>query len=398
MKPLKNFSTRSFVALATIILVVSSSLFAQSPQSSAPDKSGERQLNMLVLGDSIMWGQGLKDEHKAWYEVKTWLQRTLGRDVRARVEAHSGALIGSAEDPPTNSGTPVGGEVNRAVPTVNEQIDNARRSYADSGNVDLVLVDGCINDIDARRFLNASNTPDGIRELAQAKCGAPVEALLEKIASSFPNAHVVITGYYPIISEKTSKDLFMRALTRRLYTPVAGAPRIKDKELRERLIGISKMWHQVSDEKLADAARSVDAKMAATGSRQRVLFAGVKFLPEHSFGARDSRFWGFDASPLWKLIVILAFGKVSIRTNDEQRNQRSASCKEAHPTPAGETKDQKWARKGRLMLCGLAALGHPNRKGATMYAEAISRQLSLVIGNPGWLGDRRIATPASPTR
>lgn len=391
MRPSANFANRSLIAIAAIALL-SSFVCGQTPQPS------ERELNMLVLGDSISWGQGLKEEHKAWYQVKTWLQRTLGRDVQARVEAHSGALIGSAEDPPTNSATPIGGEVNRAVPTVNEQIDVGRLSYADPANVDLVLVDGCINDIDARRLLNASNTPDGIRELAQAKCGAPVEALLEKIASSFPNAHVIITGYYPIISEKTSRDLFMRALTRRLYTPVTGAPRIGDKELRERLIGISKMWYQVSDEKLADAARTVDAKMAALGSRQRVLFAGVKFLPEHSFGARESRFWGFDASPLRKLIVILAFGRVSIRTNDEQRNQRNASCKEAHQPPAGETKDQKWARKWRLMLCGLAALGHPNRKGATVYAEAIGRQLSLVIGNPGWLRDWRGTAPANPPR
>jgi hypothetical protein len=37
---------------------------------------------MLVLGDSISWGQGLKDEHKAWFLVKKWLELNSGRPVR----------------------------------------------------------------------------------------------------------------------------------------------------------------------------------------------------------------------------------------------------------------------------------------------------------------------------
>jgi hypothetical protein len=278
--------------------------------------------------------------------------------------------------------------VNRAVPTVHEQLDDAIRSYADAAQVDLVLVDGCINDIEARRLLNAANTPAGIRELAQVKCGAPVEALLERVVSVFPNAQVILTGYYPIISEKTTNDLFMRGLSRRLYTPANGEPHRSDKELRQRLITISKEWYQSSNEKLASAAHAVDASLSAAGSRRRVLFAGVSFLPEYGFGAYDSRLWGFDASFIRKMLVIFAFGKVSIRTNDETRRQRSASCKEAFKGPAGETKDQKRAREWRLMLCNLAAIGHPNRKGAAMYAEAIGRQLKL-LQDAGWLRDTR---------
>jgi hypothetical protein len=42
------------------------------------------------------------------------------------------------------------------------------------------------------------------------------------------------------------------------------------------------------------------------------------------------------------------------------------------------------------MLCRLAAIGHPNRQGAQMYAEAIGKQLKLL----GWLRDSRaIAAP-----
>src|SRR3989442_12578130 len=372
MKLSAHLAKRSLVAVAALSLLLSPFVCAQNTQSTV------KPLNLLVLGDSIMWGQGLKEEHKAWHQVKSWLEQTTGREVREKIEAHSGAVIGSAE---SSDSSPVwiDGELNRAVHTVNEQINYALRSYSDRSQVDLVLVDGCINDIDARRLLNASNTPSGIRELAQAKCGAPVEALLEKVAASFPNAHVIITGYYPIVSEKTSNDLFMRALNRRLYTPAPGAPHRSDKELRRQLIDISKEWYQSSNQKLADAARAVDAKLSASGSRQRVLFAEVEFLPDYAFGSHGSRLWGFDASPLRKVLVILAFGRVSIRTNDETRSQRSERCEKVFKRPEGETKGQKRTRDWRLMLCKLAALGHPNRKGSAMDFEAITNQLKLLI-------------------
>src|SRR2546430_7510226 len=171
----------------------------------------------------------------------------------------------------------------------------------------------------------------------------------------------------------------MRALNRRLYTPAPGAPHRSDKELRRQLIDISKEWYQSSNQKLADAARAVDEKLSAGRSRQRVLFAKVEFLPDYAFGSYASRLWGFDASPLRKLLVILAFGRVSIRTNDETRGQRSESCKEVFKRPEGETRDQKRAREWRLMLCKLGALGHPNRIGLAICGEVLNNQLKFVI-------------------
>ena len=392
MKVISN-SAKSFLlaALAVSILVSSSPVYGQSAQPANDDK----QFNLLVLGDSIAWGQGLREEHKAWYLVKTWLENNSGRPVRQRVEAHSGAVIGSVGDSAGNPVPALDGEVNRGLPSVNDQIDNALRSYTDPAKVDLVIVDGCINDLDARRLLNAVNTPEGIREAAQQKCGPPMEALLSRIAGKFPSAHVIVTGYYPILSERTESDLFMRALAKRLYT---GAERMNDKQLRARLIEISRQWYLGSNQMLAIAAGSVDEQLRAKGSRQRVLFAEVGFQPDQSFAASQSRLWGFDASWLRKVLVILTLGRVTLKTNDEQRNQRNASCKETFKPSAGETKQQKEARENRIMLCRLAAIGHPNRKGAQVYADAIGRQLKIVMNSPGWLRSvRAIGVPANTT-
>ncbi len=392
MKVISN-SAKAFLlaALAVSILVSSAPVYGQSTRPAADDK----QFNLLVLGDSIAWGQGLREEHKAWYLVKTWLENNSGRKVGERVEAHSGAVIGSVGD---SAGNPVpvqDGEVNRGWPSVNDQIESALGSYADPAKVDLIIVDGCINDLDARRLLNAVNTPVGIREAAQQKCGPPMAALLSRITSTFPSAHVIVTGYYPLLSERTESDLFMRALAKRFYT---GTARMNDKQLRARLIEISRQWYEGSNQMLAAAAGTVDQQLAAKGSRQRVLFAEVGFQPEHSFAASQSRLWGFDASWLRKVLVILTLGRVTLKTNDEQRNQRNASCKETFKPPAGETKQQKEARENRIMLCRLAAIGHPNRKGAQMYADAIGRQLKIVMNSPGWLRSvGAIGVPANTT-
>jgi lysophospholipase L1-like esterase len=399
MNPFAYPTKRLVIALAAIILISSGAARAQNPQPAATEKPAPRPLNMLVLGDSISWGQGLKDEHKAWHQTKTWLKETTGRDVRERIEAHSGAVIGTDEKTSqANFVAPLDGEVNRAVPTINAQIDEALKSYADPSQVDLVLVDGCINDVDARRLLNAVNTPDEIHRSAEAKCGGLVENLLQRITASFPNAHVIVTGYFPIISEETANDFFTRALAKTLYTPAAGTPRMSDKELRARLIAISKEWYQSSNHWLTVATGKVDAELSAKGSRQRVLFAPVSFLPEHSFRARESRLWGFDASFLRKVLVVLTLGKVALRTNDERRNQRDASCKEIFKTMRGETKDEKRYRETRLMLCRIAAIGHPNRKGAVMYAEAINRQLRPLIADSGWLKEATAGAAGSPNR
>src|SRR5436190_21231015 len=104
-----------------IILAFSSLVSSQTTERSGQANSINRQLNMLVLGDSILWGEGLKTEHKSWYQVKTWLETKTGRSVIERIEAHSGAVIerGSVDD----SRTATNGEVDVALPTVNEEID-----------------------------------------------------------------------------------------------------------------------------------------------------------------------------------------------------------------------------------------------------------------------------------
>ena len=379
---MKSASSSKFqiTIFAVVVFAFTSAIQAQTAPSAAP-----REFNLLVLGDSILWGQGLKTEHKSWYLVKNWLEESQHVPVRERIHAHAGAVIGSAGVAPPRSLT-VYGEINSAWPTLNDQIDDAIRVIGDTSQVDLVLVDGCINDVNARSFLNAGNRSPLIEALTQEKCGAPVENLLTRVASSFPNAHIVLTGYYPVISEKTSRDLFMRALAKRFYAALSPeARRPSDKEMFERLTAISNTWYEASNRALTAAVARTNEQLVARGSRQRVSFARIPFRPEHAFAARESRLWGFDATTIRKMLALFTFGKVSLPTNDEVSSRRWSMCQDFFRKQPDETDAQKRARKDSLLVCRLASIAHPNRKGAVMYADAIKEQVQNLIATAGWL-------------
>ena len=353
----------SFAATCLVVLAAAT-VFSQTSK----DLQTSRPLNMLVLGDSVLWGQGLKTEHKSWYHVKVWLKKTTGRAVIEKVEAHSGAII-ERSSAPESLPTP-NPEVDVALPTLNEQLDNAERFYSDRLGIDVVLVSGCANDVGTQNLLNATAT-EQIDEMTKAKCGLPMEKLLRRITTSFPAARVIVTGYYPFFSEKTRSDFILKALVRRFFKIIPGTPTLSSKELLQRLTANSNAWYRASNNALSQAVRNVNSGL----HREQVMFAKIEFSPEHTFAAPQSRLWQFNRSPFRNVLVLLSFGKILLPTNDEVRKQRSASCREFFKRQPSETDAQKKEREQRRMLCRYAALGHPNRKGALVYAEAILKLL-----------------------
>jgi hypothetical protein len=342
------------------------------PQSS-DQKS--RPVNMLVLGDSIMWGQGLKPEHKSWHQIKLWLERTTRRAVLERVEAHSGALI---EPGPTDDGfTANNPEVNVARPTVHDQVDAALKFYPDPAAVDIILLSACGNDVGIENLLNAANVEE-IDDMAGNKCGAPMERLLRRIASSFRSSTIIVVGYYPFFSEKTRNDFVLKGLTKRFVKVGPGAPRLSSKETLVRLTKNSKDWYVASNKTLAEVVQRINGETG--GSPSRISLAKIDFPPEYSFAAHNTRLWGFNRSPFRMLMLFLSFGKMLLPANDEVRRQRTTSCNEVFKRPLGETNDQKREREKRRMFCRYASLGHPNRLGATLYAEAVIARMPATVG------------------
>jgi hypothetical protein len=306
--------------------------------------------------------------------VKAWLERTTGRNVVERIEAHSGTVIELAStDDRLSASNP---EVNVALPTIHGQIDNALKSYTDASQVDLVLLSGCGNDVGVQNLLNASGTAE-INNLTEEKCGVPMERLLRRITTSFPSAVVIVSGYFPFFSERSRNDLILKGLTRRFLKTVPGAPKMNSTEILVRLTSNSKDWYDASNKILSEVAQKISTELGA--ERKRVIFARIDFPIEYSFAANQTRLWGFDRSPFRMMALLISFGRILLPANDEVRGQRSMSCKEVFKQQSNETAEQRKERHNRRLLCRYASLGHPNTKGAVLYADAIVSLLPTAL-------------------
>lgn len=386
------------LAASVLLLLMGGIALAGCPGEVKP--STDDPLQMLVLGDSIMWGQGLKPEQKVWWRVKCWLQEKTGREVRERIEAHSGALIeGTSATFRFKSND---GEVNLPFPTVNEQLDHAAEFYgADRSKVNLILVDGCINDVDVSNLLNAAATPEWMRERVTTRCGEGMHNLLRRVTESFPNAYVILTGYYRIISSETADNPFLRMLVKKLNNERPEARHMTDKEMRERLITLSEVWYKVSTASLSQAVSKVNAELSERSLPPRVMFVEIEFWPEHSFSASETLLWNFmfgstNLSGFRKVIVALSFGTAAYKPNDAVRESRVRSCNETYKAPKErkETEAEKRDRKDRLLICRYASLGHPNQMGAMIYTEAIKGKLQWLLDKAGWKSNT--GTPLTP--
>jgi lysophospholipase L1-like esterase len=390
IRRLISSSSIAAIVIGTLALVAINSSLAQQPASDSSKSSTRDPLHMLVLGDSIMWGQGLKTPDKAWWRIKNWLQEKTGRVVRERIEAHSGAAIEAT--PGSERFTSQDGEVNLLTPTINEQVDAARKYYGDPAQVDLILVNGCINDVDVRNLLDAATSLDLLEVSIREKCGGRMQSLLKHITREFPNAYVVVPSYYRIVSPLSDDNSFARLLVKNLTTQKPESRRMSDKQMRENLVAISELWYQVSTRSLTQAIDAVNSDLRQSGAKQKILFAETQFSPEHAFSAPDTLLWNFmfgstNLSGLRNAIVVLTLGTAAYKPDDEVRDRRSKSCKETYKRPKGqrEEKAQKEERETKYLACRYASLGHPNKMGALIYTETIKGQLQWLINTAGWL-------------
>jgi lysophospholipase L1-like esterase len=376
-----------------LLLLTATSAFADCANEVKPRSNDA--LQMLVLGDSIMWGQGLREEEKFSSRVKCWLQERTNREVRVHVEAHSGAVISVGSDA-RRSFTAANGEVNLPTPSINEQLDHAIQFYKeDRSSPALILLNGCINDVGVKSLLAASTPLEDLRERATRSCGEDMYSLLQRVRKSFSQSHVLVTSYYPLVSLQTDDNAFLRLLVKKLnyQRPEALRP-MTDKEMRARLIAISAEWYKTSTASLMEAVAKINSDDAPVLSSPKVMFVEIQFGPEHVFAAPDTLLWNFmfastNLSGFRKVIVLLSFGTAAYKTNDHVRESRIKSCEQTFKKPKGvkEDKDQKNAREDLFLICRYASLGHPTQMGALIYTEAIKAQLQQIIDKAGWKQD-----------
>jgi lysophospholipase L1-like esterase len=304
-------------------------------------------LEMAVLGDSIVWGQGLAEGQKFYTLVANWLQLSTGRQITMQVYAHSGAVI--APDTTGDSLPPTHRELPNSYPSVTAQVG----LVANPHNIDFVLLDGGANDLGLRSLLDPKVDSNWYSEQAETICGKGMRDLLNQVLNTFPKARVIVTEYYSAISSHTDVTplmLLWTALGISIATPLGplGAAITYGTAVatREALSKRNSVWREASHDSLGWAANNCD-------DPGRVKSVDPQFGPGNAVFANgsgdDPWVWGFPQK-------------------DPAFDARMQAC--------------NLEGRGSDPLCQWANMIHPNAKGAQAYANAITQALHSWVSQP----------------
>ncbi|MBV9090763.1 MAG: SGNH/GDSL hydrolase family protein [Mycobacteriaceae bacterium] len=178
-------------------------------------------LRIAVFGDSIIWGQGLPNDQKMWYLFGQDLQSATGRHVEVSNYSHSGAPLsyphpGTTDVFPGNcaDGDAAPGEVpDPTTAVIDCQIPQA---VASGQKFDLVLLNGCINDLgvlppmnpqDYRSSTNLATGTAAVAESVSRYCTPELSTALRQAHALPGNPKVALLGYYPYISQESLNSI-----------------------------------------------------------------------------------------------------------------------------------------------------------------------------------------------
>ena len=307
---------------------------------------------IVVLGDSVAWGTGLQEPEKFSALVAQRvrdLNQASNLGVFREVRAHTGAILGLGLQPPLQPGLPpIPGEVPTSYPTISEQLD----LYAGSSNaayVDLVLVDGCINDIGVFTILDPQRSPSNLDPEIEQGCHDDMLELLKKAAVLFPQARIVVNGYFaPLGHDSAFAGPLLVAFLIAIDHPIVKVPGeivagVLKPGTRDQIVENALYFEAKSSEQLHLAVTDATQQL---GGPARIFFADAHFGSQHAALSGPSS-WLFginlDTSPQDNPVVASA---------------RKAAC------------DQYKSRTD-YVTCVHASAGHPNITGAQKFAEAI---------------------------
>lgn len=319
-----------------------------------------RQLSVVTLGDSVAWGQGLRPQQKFNHLAAKSIADQLGISIeRVKINqyAHSGAVVrepdlSSRLDPNRDHNWP---SVPWSTPTVFEQI----KGDPDK-DIDIVMLTAGINDLGSNYILNPAGTREELEDAIRQNCYVDIKNLVGRARQHFPNAVIIATGYFPMLSEQS--DLVIARIMASLLGPVsylfsgAAAKRITR---RARFFARRQLYWL----RLAITEQHSDPTKRGPG----ILFAHPAFGPQHSVGAPQNLLFSpkrpqslsewqeqFNRDPLATLLLI--------EPDDPMSVQRRQACK-AFDDRMG---------KNDMIQCRVAAIGHPNPAGAQRYSDAIT--------------------------
>ena len=343
-----------------------------------------RAFEIVALGDSIMWGQGLSDDpskqQKFTHKVQRFIEEKMpDTEVHLHNFAHSGAQILAHEE--RDAEPPTHGEIPNNFPSITSQLGSAVRelgagvprryvsrlhSPAPSESVGLVLLDGGINDLGTKKILTPDPTVGAawVREHTRKQTVARMQKLLSIALTNFPNAKIVVTNYYQIVSEHSDPVYLWELL--RVWDIIGPGLEVSQEWLLDKLARQSYAFHDESTKGFREAVANARPPQGVASRRAeppRVALAEIPFGPRNAYAAPDSLLFYLN-----------------------------------EPDPAmGLRRQVCMDRYGVLNpSCTLAAGGHPNIRGAEIYANAIIKALQQLF--PDWSTRPKLDVTSTPVR
>jgi hypothetical protein len=352
---------------ATVFIITLAVLGNATPPADAFD--------LLVVGDSLVFGQGLLEKDKIYTRVVEWLRTSAPgspREVHLKTKAHSGSTLKfhaneveafrKAARDETFSYKP---EVNVSFPSTWKQLEVAAEEYRASGKsgADLILLSTCITDISVAKVLDPKGDDELLRRETKQFCHDDMLDLLNHAARLHPQSTIAVIGYFPMISPKSNgKRLFNGWLEARdtsrpmkwlMNNPIAR--KLFFQKIGDRAIERSRLWFEESSKQLMSAVNDFNKQF----ERPRAVFVRSPLTEEHSVEAPDT--------------MLFRMGNKGI-PEDPMFLEREADCNKALPELKRTT-----GLEYPLRFCEVAGVGHPNPEGARRYAEAVVAALPSVL-------------------
>ena len=292
---------------------------------------------IVTLGDSVAWGQGLLEGEKYDAMIKQTLEPQFPGGISLERLAHSGAVIGA--HPVT--GNPAPGEVPTSRLTIIEQCDGFTHAPE---TVDLVLMNGGINDVGVSTILNpfALLPPLGAR--IKHACHTGMLTLLKKVSAKFtkPSCKILVTGYYVILSGKSDPLGCTRLLG------MHGIARPAFIEAVDFINPVIRRCEEFFKDSTAQIKRAI-----ADAHDTRITFVPSGFTDDNAvFVPGTSLLFGLDAE---------------LNPQDAVAAERHGQCDSAHSDPLQIPERE---------ICYRASAGHPNPAGAQQFKDQILTALA----------------------
>ncbi|GAA2595976.1 PKD domain-containing protein [Streptomyces tubercidicus] len=343
-------------------------------------RRGCNPVRVASVGDSVVWGQGLDHDQKFPYLTGQALGRETGRGVQHMDYSISGAVLDAPELPahnddaaclrrtekqdPDGDGEMEFGEVTQQMPDVFCQLEKAgAQARAGGYGLDLVVINGCINDLDPFFGIGVGITPgsESLPEAVKRECsgvgaaaenpakdvpyfsgakvgygGRGMRAAIEKAHSLPGHPKVLVADFYYALSRSSSP----------LPVKRCSVPGVTGKRLascRGALGKVAERYEQYTQ--LANAAyrQAATAANHASPDGPYATAGDGLFTVDNAVLSPDSKVW---ATPV----------------TDPAFPLRTRACPELSAT---------------RLQCLSAAVGHPDIAGARQYADSFLLNPSL---------------------